>query len=102
MKGILRSAKKRDYLYYVYSLVESSIQSSMDYKEEHNLPASFMPQSTIIFDLEDLAMKHITYKPGDLFPIVHWSLNDQPYGCVCWLQDRNLEWNMRLDGGGGK
>jgi len=64
MKGILRSAKKRDYLYYVYSLVESSIQSSMDYKEEHNLPASFMPQSTIIFDLEDLAMKHITYKPA--------------------------------------
>ena len=65
MKGILHSAKKKDYLYHVYTLVESSIKFSNEYKVEHQLPSSFMPQSTVIFDLEDLAMRHITYKPGD-------------------------------------
>ena len=65
MKGILHSAKKKDYLYHVYTLVETSIEASKQYKKKHNLPSSFMPQSTIIFDMEDFAMRHITYKPGD-------------------------------------
>jgi len=64
MKGILHSAKKKDYLYHVYTLVETSIEASKQYKKKHNLPSSFMPQSTIIFDMEDFAMRHITYKPA--------------------------------------
>jgi len=63
MKGILQSAKKKDYFYHVYSLVESSVKFAKDYQEKLDLPSSVITQSTIIFDLEDFAMRHITYKP---------------------------------------
>jgi len=64
VKGLLLSAKKKDFLNYIFCFVESSVRYSREYQEKHNLPASFMSQSTLIFDLEGLSMRTLTYRPA--------------------------------------
>jgi len=64
LKGLLLSAKKKDFLYHVFSLVETSIKKSKEYQEKYNSSPSVITQSTIIFDVEHLSMRQITYKPA--------------------------------------
>ena len=64
LKGILRSAKKKDYVMYVVYLVESSIaRVNSDLKKYKRSPDAIV-QSTIIFDMEGFSMQHITNKQG--------------------------------------
>ena len=65
LKGLLLSAKKKDFLYHVFSLVETSIKKSKEYQDKYNSSPSVITQSTIIFDVEHLSMRQITYKPGN-------------------------------------
>lgn len=64
MKGILQSAKKKDYLMHVVYLVESSINRVRNDPERYKRSADAVVQSIIIFDMDGFSMRHITYKPG--------------------------------------
>ncbi|XP_045023326.1 SEC14-like protein 2 [Daphnia magna] len=62
MKGILRSSKKKDFVMYVVYLVETSIWRVMSDPQKYKRSPGAIVQTTIIFDLEDLSMQHITNK----------------------------------------
>ncbi|XP_057372032.1 SEC14-like protein 2 [Daphnia carinata] len=62
MKGILRSAKKRDFIMYVVYLVETSIWRVISDPKKYKRSPDTMVQTTVIFDLEGLSMQHITNK----------------------------------------
>lgn len=64
MKGILRSSKKKDFVMYVVYLVETSIWRVMSDPQKYKRSPGAIVQTTIIFDLEDLSMQHITNKQG--------------------------------------
>lgn len=64
MKGILRSAKKRDYIMYVVYLVETSIWRVISDPQKYKRSPDAIVQTTVIFDLEGLSMQHITNKQG--------------------------------------
>lgn len=66
MKGILRSAKKKDYITHVVYLVEKCIRLVLDEPETYKRRPDAIVQSTIIFDMEGFSMRHITYKPGNV------------------------------------
>ena len=66
MKGILSSAKKKDYLMVVIGLTESIAQINYKNLSKYQFkPGDSMIQSTVIFDMEGFSMRHITYKPGE-------------------------------------
>lgn len=65
MKGILHSAKKKDYFMHVIGLVETSIWLAVDNPKRYRRTPDTLVQSTIIFDLDQFSMRHITYKPGE-------------------------------------
>uniref|UniRef100_A0A0P5RR80 Cral/trio domain-containing protein n=1 Tax=Daphnia magna TaxID=35525 RepID=A0A0P5RR80_9CRUS len=62
MKGVLRSAKKRDFIMYVVYLVETSIWRVISDSQKYRRSPDTMVQTTVIFDLEGLSMQHITNK----------------------------------------
>lgn len=64
MKGVLRSAKKRDFIMYVVYLVETSIWRVISDPQKYKRSPDTMVQTTVIFDLEGLSMQHITNKQG--------------------------------------
>nr|CAH0109547.1 unnamed protein product [Daphnia galeata] len=64
LKGILRSAKKKDYVMYVVYLVESSIAKVNSDLQKYKRSPDAIVQSTIIFDMEGFSMQHITNKQG--------------------------------------
>lgn len=66
MKGILRSTKKKDFVMYVVYLVETSIWRVMSDPLKYKRSPGAIVQTTIIFDLEDLSMQHITNKQGKM------------------------------------
>ena len=59
IRGLLQSAKKRDYMKYVIHMVEKHV-TEMSYKVK---PTKIF-QQTVIFDVEFLSMRDLTYKPG--------------------------------------
>jgi len=71
VKGILLSAKKKDFLNYIFCFVERSVEYSRERQQRRHLPASFMAQSTLIFDLENLSMRTLTYRPGETSISLH-------------------------------
>lgn len=64
LKGILLSAKKRDYLTYVIEIVERSFQRVRNDPKKFKRSPDAIAQSTVIFDMAGFSMRHITYKPG--------------------------------------
>ncbi|XP_046633856.1 SEC14-like protein 2 [Daphnia pulicaria] len=60
MKGILRSAKKRDFVMYIAYLVEFSISKVIEDPKKYKPSPDAIVQTTVIFDLEGLSMQHIT------------------------------------------
>jgi hypothetical protein len=65
LRGMLLSAKKRDYAMTVIHLVERGIvdarnNNATKFKQS---PDSIF-QMTVIFDMAGFSMHHITYKPG--------------------------------------
>ncbi len=63
MKGVLNSVKKKDYIYHVISLVEETLAFPKKDPQRFGRPNAPI-QSTIIFDMDQFSMRHITYKPG--------------------------------------
>ena len=73
LKGILRSAKKKDYVMYVVYLVESSIAKVNSDLQKYKRSPDAIVQSTIIFDMEGFSMQHITNKQGiNRLTLVSW------------------------------
>ena len=72
MKGILNSAKKKDYLYHVISLVEETLLMTKKDPKRYGRSPNIPIQSTIIFDMDQFSMRHITYKPGT---VIYFSWN---------------------------
>jgi metal transporter CNNM len=66
MKGILRSAKKRDFVMYIAYLVEFSISKVIEDPKKYKRSPGAIVQTTVIFDLEGLSMQHITNRQGTL------------------------------------
>lgn len=66
MKGILRSAKKRDFVMYIAYLVEFSISKVIEDPKKYKRSPDAIVQTTVIFDLEGLSMQHITNRQGTL------------------------------------
>lgn len=64
MKGILRSAKKRDFVMYIAYLVEFSISKVIEDPKKYKRSPDAIVQTTVIFDLEGLSMQHITNRQG--------------------------------------
>lgn len=64
LKGILLSAKKRDYLTYVIEIVERSFQRVRNDPKKFKRSPDAIAQSTVIFDMAGFSMRHITYKPA--------------------------------------
>ncbi|XP_046460752.1 SEC14-like protein 2 isoform X2 [Daphnia pulex] len=62
MKGILRSAKKMDFIMYYVYLVEGLIAKFAADPKKYNRVPDALVQSIIIFDLEGLSMQHVTNK----------------------------------------
>lgn len=67
LKGVMMSVKKKEYFYYVVNLVEMSISLSKTQPERFSRGPNSLSQSTIIFDMDEFSMRHITYKPGKQF-----------------------------------
>ena len=64
VKGILQSVKKKDYLMYIISLVEAMIAEVLKEPTKYKRTPESIVQATIIFDMDQFSMRHITYKPG--------------------------------------
>lgn len=65
MKGLMLSTRKPDYVNYIFSLVEKDMKYVRTHPEEHNnLSPTEVFQSTMILDLEEFGMQHITHKPS--------------------------------------
>ncbi|XP_057372014.1 SEC14-like protein 2 [Daphnia carinata] len=64
LKGILRSAKKRDYLMHVIGIAERCVISMRNNPDKFKQSPDAISQLTIIFDMDGFSMRHITYKPG--------------------------------------
>jgi hypothetical protein len=65
MKGILRSAKKMDFIMYYVYLVEGLIAKFAADPKKYNRVPDALVQSIIIFDLEGLSMQHVTNKKSN-------------------------------------
>jgi len=63
MKGLLLSTKKKDYINYTISLMEKDINYIRTYPERHNLSPTEVFKSTMILDMTDFGIQHITHKP---------------------------------------
>jgi len=63
MKGLLLSSTKKDYISHIFSMMEKDIYSVRTNLERHKLPPTEVFQSTMIMDLEEFGMQHITHKP---------------------------------------
>ncbi len=64
IKGILHAIKKKDYITHVVNLVETSMSMVLRNPTRYKRSPDAIVQSTIIFDMEGFAMRHVTYKPG--------------------------------------
>jgi metal transporter CNNM len=64
LKGMLLSAKKRDYLMTVVEVVERGIRAAQNNPTKFKRSPDFIFQMTVIFDMAGFSMRHITFKPG--------------------------------------
>ncbi|KAI9561417.1 SEC14-like protein [Daphnia sinensis] len=64
LKGILRSAKKRDYLMHVIGVAERCVTAMRNNPCKFKQSPDAISQLTMIFDMNGFSMRHITYKPG--------------------------------------
>lgn len=64
VKGILLSAKKKDCVMHVLTLVENYFSVVKNDPVKFKRSADAISQTTVILDLEGFSMNHITYKPG--------------------------------------
>lgn len=71
LKGVMMSVKKKEYFYFVVQLVEKSVSLSTTQPECYSRGPNTLSQSTIIFDMDEFSMRHITYKPGNASLNVH-------------------------------
>lgn len=64
MKGILSSCKKKDYLLHIMYMVETSFKLATEnlVKNQPDKVDKILAQSTIIFDMEEFSIRHITNK----------------------------------------
>lgn len=63
VKGILLSAKKKDCVMHVLTLVENYFSVVKNDPVKFKRSADAISQTTVILDLEGFSMNHITYKP---------------------------------------
>jgi metal transporter CNNM len=64
LKGMLMSAKKRDYLMTVIEVVERGIMDARKNPNQFKRSPDSIFQMSVIFDMAGFSMRHITYKPG--------------------------------------
>ncbi len=64
IKGVLRSAKKIDFIMYVIYLIELSISKVISEPNKYKRVPDAIVQTTIIIDMEGLSMQHVTNKKG--------------------------------------
>jgi metal transporter CNNM len=64
LKGILLSAKKRDYLMHVIEIVERTFFTVRNNPKKFKKSPDSIAQSTVIFDMAGFSMRHVTFKPG--------------------------------------
>jgi metal transporter CNNM len=64
LKGMLLSAKKRDYLMTVVEVVERGIRAAQNNPTKFKRSPDSIFQMTVIFDMAGFSMRHITFKPG--------------------------------------
>ena len=69
MKGILRSAKKKDFVMYIAYLVESGISKVISDPKKYKPTPDAIVQTTVVFDFEGLSMQHITNRQGTTFAL---------------------------------
>ena len=69
MKGILSSCKKKDYLLHIMFMVETSFKLATEnlVKNQPDKVDKILAQSTIIFDMEEFSIRHITNKAGNFY-----------------------------------
>lgn len=53
---------------YIVSLVETMIYQVLEDPPKYKRTEDTIVQATVIFDMEQFSMRHITYKPGKSFP----------------------------------
>ena len=63
LKGVLSSVKRKDYINFVASFVEKSKRLMYENQTRLKIKKTTMMQQTVIFDMYDFSMKHITHKP---------------------------------------
>ncbi len=63
MKGLLMSVKKKDYYNFVFVKVTKGMMQMAEDRVRLKLGDSMMMQMTVIFDMHDFSMKHVTHKP---------------------------------------
>ncbi|XP_046460717.1 SEC14-like protein 2 [Daphnia pulex] len=64
LKGILLSAKKRDYLMHVIEIVERTFLTVRNNPKKFKKSPDSIAQSTVIFDMAGFSMRHVTFKPA--------------------------------------
>jgi hypothetical protein len=60
---VLSSVKRKDYINFVAAFVEKSKRLMYENQTRLKIKETTMMQQTVIFDMFDFSMKHITHKP---------------------------------------
>lgn len=77
LKGILQSAKKRDYLMHVIGFAERAVIAMRDNPEKFKQSPDAISQLTMIFDMDRFSMRSVTYRPSTVYTNI--SLNNSNF-----------------------